>query len=157
MMTSEMIGAISRFFFLTLLDEQAAFEATARALQIWRGKLSRSTHPETEAEGLLAATLAQQWQALKETAARTGQPMVFAMQDWRLPKGLDLGPWLEFRREADPEEFFTVLAVKVAGLTGAGVAQGLKISEGTVHHRLARGLRRLGGISGNTGAGGNRA
>lgn len=144
-MTSEMIGIISRFFFLTLLDEQAAFSASARALQIWRSKLSRSRHPDVEAEALLVSTLCRQWELLiKETQA--GQPMVFATEDWQMPNDVELGPWLEFRREAPADEFLAVLMVKVLKLSVAGVGAGLKCSEGTVAHRLSRGLRRLGTI-----------
>jgi hypothetical protein len=150
-MTSEMIGTISRFFFLTLLDEQSAFRATARALQIWRGKLSRSVNPDVDAEPLLVTTLFQQWSLFKNEM-QAGQPMVFSTQEWLLPPGLDLGPWLEFRRQASGDEFFTVLTLKVLGLSVHGVALGLKVSEGTVVHRLSRGLRRLGSICSPPGA-----
>ncbi len=143
-MTSEMIGTISRFFFLTLLDEQAAFSASARALQIWRSKLARSPQPEIQGEPLLVSTLEKQWELLAKQNLG-GQPLVFSNEEWELPTGLDLGPWLEFRKEAPKDEFLAVLFVKVLGLSSLGVAHGLKVSEGTISHRLSRGLRRLGG------------
>lgn len=147
-MTSEMIGTISRFFFLSLLDESAAFSAATKTLQIWRARLSRSSHPDIMGESLLVATLFQQWQLLHK-ATQAGQPLVFSTEDWQLPPGLDLGPWLEFRKEALPEEFFAVLMVKVLGFSVDGTAQGLEVSEGTITHRLARGLRRLGLVHGS--------
>jgi DNA-directed RNA polymerase specialized sigma24 family protein len=150
-MTSEMIGTISRFFFLTLLDEQAAFSASARALQMWRSRLSRSRHPEVESEPLLVGTLSKQWSSLGKEA-QAGQPVVFATEDWQIPAGVDLGPWLEFRRESPPDEFLAVLMVKILKFSVPGVAAGLKISEGTVTHRLSRGLRKLGAIQAAPGA-----
>ena len=120
-MSSATIGTISRFFFLTLLDEEAAFSASARALQIWRSRLARSRNPGADGDPLLVSTLVKQWTLLSKQA-QGGQPVVFSTKDWQLPKSVDLGPWLEFRREAPADEFAAVLLVKVLGLSIGAVA-----------------------------------
>lgn len=60
---------------------------------------------------------------------------------WILPPNVDLGLWRQFLKEAEPEEFLTVLWVKILKFSEAQVARGVGRSIGTVRHRLNRGLR----------------
>ncbi|MGE0764678.1 MAG: hypothetical protein AB7N80_15490 [Bdellovibrionales bacterium] len=145
MTDARVVAAISRFFFLALLDEHAAFLASTKAVADWRMRILKSTAASKEGPILLVAALQEAWSKL-EHIPQTGQPVVFSEQDWLVPADLDLGPWLEFRRAGSRDEFFVLVTVKVLNLPVEVVAAGLKETVGTVRHRLARGLLLLGQI-----------
>jgi hypothetical protein len=56
---------------------------------------------------------------------------------------LDLSAWREFKVRADEEEFLAVLLTEVMGLNIKIVAEALNTSEGTIKHRVSRGLKAL--------------
>ena len=145
MTSARVVAAISRFFFLALLDEHAAYIAATKAIADWRSRLLKATSASKEGPAILVATLADAWQRL-EKIPQTGQPVVFSEQDWLVPSTLDLGAWFEFRRDSGREEFFVLLTVKVLKLSIEDVAEGLRETPGTVRHRLGRALRQLGQI-----------
>lgn len=145
MTEARVVSAISRFFFLALLDEHAAFVAAAKATTDWRARILKSPSLTKDGPAVLIATLHDAWQK-QIKIPQTGQPVVFSEQEWLVPGDLDLGPWLEFRREGNRDEFFVLLTVKVLRFPVDVVAVGIKESTGTIRHRLGRALRQLGQI-----------
>lgn len=145
MTDARVVNAICRFFFLAYLDEQAALTASIKAMSDWRARTLKSTALSQEGPIFLVQVLHEAWIKTKKIP-QTGQPVVFSEQEWMVPTDLDLGPWMEFRRVGQPDEFFALLLVKVLNLPTHVVAAGLQESTGTVRHRLGRALRQLGQI-----------
>lgn len=145
MTDTQVVSAISRFFLLTHLDEHEATVATTTVLYRWRAVVGAEANRGATARPLLIRELNRYWTDLKRVP-QSGQPILFDNPQWSIPSDLNLGPWLEFRRTATPEEIFAVLTVRVLNMPEDVVAGGVGVQTGTIRHRLARGLRRLGHI-----------
>lgn len=148
-------NAIGRFFFLIHLDETAARESATLALNEWRNRIQKVANPAELARPILVQVLTEYFVRFKHVP-QSGQPVVFSADDWIIPTDVDLGPWLEFRKVAEPDELLAVLLLKILNQPEETVSLGMNVSVGTLRHRLSRGLKRLGQIQLSSASGHSR-
>jgi hypothetical protein len=129
-MDENIIQSVALFFYLNLFDSRPAFSASQHTLAQWR---DLGTNKKSD-----LIPIAQKM--LKKTKAKPGT----GSDDFILPKNLDLAAWMEFKKRSDSAEYETVLWSRILGFSDEDVATGLGVTEGTVRHRVNRGLRDLG-------------
>ena len=140
------VRAICVFHFLTLINEAAAFDAAAVTLRHLKIHSMKSLHGDNSLSRVMVTCLDDQWRSGRRRHQH-GEAVAMTGEDWILPTGISLGAWMEFRRDSDPDELFALLCTRVLGVPDADVAAGIGATEGTVRHRVARALRRLGNVS----------
>jgi hypothetical protein len=142
MVAEQTARSILRFFFFVELDEERALHATDLCLK-------ELAHAPTAPGGNEWAQEQALWRAVRKVWLKSQkrqsshQSIGFSYADWIVPRGVELGPWLDFRRRSDREEFFVVLMHFVLGVGLEALCECLEESLGTVRHRLNRGLRTL--------------
>jgi hypothetical protein len=139
----QIVSVISRFFFFVFLDEKLATVSATKALHDWRHLMTRSAAQNRFAVINAVKVMSQAFLALKNMP-QTGQPIVFSDKDWSIPSRVELGTWLDFRRQASTDEFLAVLLLQVLKLPPQLVAEALRTTIGALDYRLSKGLRRLG-------------
>jgi DNA-binding CsgD family transcriptional regulator len=143
-----MIGVDSRsialFFFYALMDEQRAIEATSKAIQDYRVRMAK--HPENKPAVTLVAATSQIWKSESHRMVRNRQNVAFGAA-WMLPADVDIGPWKEFQKTAQEDEFLAVIWSQILQISDEDIALGLHISIGTLRYRLGKALRKLGALT----------
>lgn len=133
--------SIALFFFFALLDEHRAIEATSEAIQNCKDRLSKN--PQLKPTVALVAATRQVWEKNSGRFAR-GKHNYSLESGWLLPEGLDMGPWKEFQKTAQEDEFLAMIWSQILKLQDEDISLGLGISVGTLRYRTGRALRRLG-------------
>lgn len=136
--------SIALFFFFALLDEQRAIEATSKAIQNCKDRLSKNPHLKPTV-ALVAATN-HIWEKNSGRFSR-GKHNYSSESGWLLPKDLDMGPWKEFQKSAQEDEFLAMIWSQILKLSDEDISLGLGISVGTLRYRTGRALRRLGTLT----------
>ena len=133
-MDEKIIRSVALFFYLNLFDSRQAFSASQKTLASWKdhGGVNKST----------LIPIARK--ILNRTTSFRGFGPQGPSGDFNPPMELNIQPWREFKKRADSAEFETVLWSQVLGFSDSDVAQGFGVTEGTVRHRVNRGLRALG-------------
>lgn len=138
------VRAITLFFFLALLDEQRAIEATSAALRETRQRVSKN--PQMKPMVALVAATYHIWEKNKSRFSR-GRPNYSIESGWIFPKELDMGSWKEFQKVAQEDEFLVLIWSQILKISDEDISLGLGISTGTLRYRIGRGLRRLGTLT----------
>lgn len=138
--------SIALFFFFCFLDEATAYHATAKTIKKLRGRLERSEVPPDKVATNLVYTMYSEWKKLRHWKSK-GRPSVSYESGWLLPEGIDLGPWKQFQKNSENEEFLAVIWSRILGLSDEDISEGLGVTTGTVRHRVGRGLRVLGSMT----------
>lgn len=135
------VKSIALFFFYALLDEQRAVEATSDAVADAKNRISKN--PQMKTSVALVTATNHIW---KKNAGRflRGRPNFSRESGWLLPEGLDMGPWKEFQKTAQEDEFLALIWSKILKISDEDISLGLGISVGTLRYRTGRALRRLG-------------
>lgn len=142
--TRDSIEKIALFFYFAFLDEVRAREAGRVVLKKLRQKtLGKDFSEDAEAE-LIVSLCDQHLEAFAQHVKPTG--LSFSAGQIILPPKSNWGPWFEFRRLGDKNDFHATLWTRVLGFSEAVVAKGLNVSLGTVRFRVGRGLKSLGKI-----------
>ena len=136
--------SIALFFFYALMDEQRAIEATSKAIQHYRARMAKN--PEKKPAVTLVAATAEIWKSESHRMIRGRQNFAFG-PGWNLPAGLDIGPWKEFQKTAQEDEFLAVIWSQILQISDEDIAMGLNISIGTLRYRLGKALRKLGALT----------
>jgi len=138
------IKSIALFYFFALLDEQRAIEATSKALVDTKNRISKDPQLKTSV-ALVAAT----YHIWKKNSGRflRGRPNFSPESGWLLQEGLDMGPWKEFQKTAQEDEFLALIWSKILKISDEDISLGLGISVGTLRYRIGRALRRLGTLT----------
>jgi DNA-binding CsgD family transcriptional regulator len=136
--------SIALFFFFALMDEQRAMEATSKAIQNYRARMAK--HPETKPAITLVASTADVWRSEGKRIVRGRQNFSFGA-GWDLPSGLDLGPWKEFQKTAQEDEFLALIWSLILKISDEDIAMALNISIGTLRYRIGKALRKLGALT----------
>lgn len=134
MMDEAIIRALSLYFYLNLFDTKAAFSAAQKALSTWND-LGSNVRSEVIP---IATKVLQHSKGTKFFAPAS------VIGEFKVPNGLHIDQWREFQKRGDTAEIEAVLWSQVLGFTDQEIADGLGITEGTVRHRVSRGLRELG-------------
>lgn len=138
------------FYLYSFLDESYAVKAANRTLGLARKSIKNTDQDASKNHKIVDNTFLVQltyrhWKKLlnKKPVGRG----VFDPNCGIITKrGLDLGLWRQFLKEAESEEFLCVLWSKVLKMSDLEIAKGLNVSTGTVRHRVSRGLRLLGSL-----------
>ena len=135
---------VANFFYFSLLDENLASEASIRGYAGvtagFTGKEDEITPPQ------IILGCSKTWR--KYNRKKFSKASHLLESGWLTPEGVDLGLWMHFRREAKSDEYLAVVWSLIVGFSDEDIAKGLGISVGTVRHRVARGLKRLGELQG---------
>jgi DNA-binding NarL/FixJ family response regulator len=134
MMDEQIIRSVTLYFYLNLFDSRAAFSASQKVLSAYKDLASDNRSDLIP----LAQKILGHSRGLK----------IFSPQgvtgEFSIPKNLNIDAWMDFHKRADSAEYESVLWSQVLGFTDEEVAEGLTVTEGTVRHRVSRGLRELG-------------
>ncbi len=132
------IKSVALFFSYAFLDDTLALKATKAVVR----KLNRISISTQDVQTVIVQLTYQYWNQLKRHQSEDTQ--FFSSRMEALGSGYnDVSPWREFKRKAEEEEFLSVLWTEVLGIQISKTAKALAITEGTVKHRVNRGLRIL--------------
>ncbi len=138
------IRSLALFFFFAALDEKFSRIAAIKALHQCQNRIGRGNLPNEKWPSVIVHVTHSFFNKLKQTKNR---PAAISYEaGWLIPEGVDLGPWMEFQKEADLDEFLAVLWSKVLGISEDAISEGLGLTVGTIRHRVARGLVILGAV-----------
>jgi hypothetical protein len=134
------IEKLALFFYFSFMDEAKALGATKHCLPSLRRRAENQKNQDWES--ILVEETFKTVRKRKEfgSLSRVG----FVQGHVNFPTGSNWGPWFEYRKIADPEEFATLIWIKLLGLSIEAVAKGLNVTSGTVRYRLSNGLKALG-------------
>ena len=139
-MLPTVIETVAKYFFFSALDERVSFAASLKVLaeiksKNWLSEAHRARWVETltKFKPHLAQVKPRAWSAQSTERGFT------------LPGEVDVSLWAAFQSSVDPSEVEAVLLSQVLAFTDDEIANGLKVSVGTVRYRVGRGLRHLGG------------
>ena len=142
-MTEEaQVHKIALFYYFTTMDESEARQASVRAYQKTKKKIQK--------EGLGEASVAPAIvHSLHSVPLKSKSPFGWFRSrkvelGWLPAEGVDLGGWRSFLKEAEPDEREAVILSRILNFTDQDISIGLGVTEGTVRHRVGRGLRLLG-------------
>ena len=142
MCSMEEMKLVSIFFYLSLMPEKLALSASIKTLRALKVERSKGNLEEKEIIPFIVRSTHKVFNSLMR------EPIHIARwsrgSDWVFPEGMDREVWKDFRKKAQQNEFMMVLWSKVLNFKDCDIATGLCVSEGTVRHRLTRGLRLLG-------------
>lgn len=144
-MTSEaQIKSVALFFSLALLDDQLAGQAALATLYRLRKKTDKQNLSELQQQAQMVSLMSKIWlRYCKYLNTSQGATYTGGLNTLK-NDFIDLGPWREFRRMTDDNEFLSVLWLQVIGFEEEAIAEGLNTTVGTVRHRVSRGLKYLG-------------
>lgn len=146
-MTEAEIQSIALFFYFSFLDDKKAIEASTLTLNICRSRKIKD--PGLKSPVIIVSITKTVWDKFKARESR-GRPNTTVKSGWRIPVGVDLGPWCEFQKLASEDELLTVIWSKILSISDEDISEGLGITPGTVRYRLGRALRKLGSMSQGT-------
>jgi len=138
------VKSIALFFFYALLDERRAIDAAAEAYENCRNRLAKN-HQLKSSVALVASTK-YVWQKNSERFVR-GRPNYSSESGWLLPESIEMGPWKEFQKSAQEDEFLCLIWSQILQLSDEDISLGLGISPGTLRYRTGRALRKLGSMT----------
>ncbi len=153
------------FSILAFLDDRLAAEISEKATLLFKARNPKVASPKTGDDEIETPEMRRemiwicfsQWQTHKKRMAKAhnrgltrGQPEVNLANFGQLPPKVELGPWLRFHTDASEEEMLAVLFTQVLQFSEAETAEALKISLGTLRHRVGKGIRVLGDYVGPT-------
>jgi hypothetical protein len=132
------------FFFLAFLDERLAAEISDRAAATYKVKNNKNLDADSPAMRLLTIELCRSyWESNKRRMSRQEiNPRVESIG--RLPSNFSLQPWIKFHKETPDDEIITFLLSEILKFSEQEVSEALKISIGTLRHRISRTIRALG-------------
>lgn len=132
------------FFFLAFLDERLAAEISDRAAATYKVKNRKNLNANSPEMRLLTIDLCRSyWDSNKRRMShKDNNPRVESIGS--LPAGVSLQPWIKFHKQTPDEEILTFLLSKILKFSEQEVSEGLRISIGTLRHRISRSVRALG-------------
>ena len=142
MKTQAQEQSVALFFYFAHLDEPLAQGATIGFVNKLKAQAQDSAKIINLPNEKLIEALNEAYRpSNKKIALQKGGPVI--RSGWELPTGLDIAPWKQFKKEALKDEFIAVIFSKILSFSDAELSKGLNISEGTLRHRLNRGLSLL--------------
>lgn len=141
-MTEESLRSVSLFFFFAFMEDGLAVPAAQQAHRVLK---QNSSHENSRSASI---RLVQVTAEILEKVGRHRPPSALTEDPvgWRLPEGMAWQPWREFHRQATEEELPILIWCMILGIPEREVAVAIGLPEGTIRHRLGRGLRKLGGL-----------
>src|SRR5437868_6991704 len=129
-MIETVIETVAKYFFFTALDERVSFSASLRVLaELKAGNWLDHDHRARWVEILT------KWKPRLPGISPKNWSDVPSDKGFVFPKNFDLSLWISFQSAAEPSEVEAVLLSKVLGFSDGEIAEGLKITPGTVRYR----------------------
>lgn len=135
------------FFFLAFLDERLAAEISDRAAANYKVRNNKNLDADSPEMRLLTIELCRTyWESNKRRMSRQEiKPNADGIG--KFPAKLSLQPWIKFHKQTPDEEILTFLLVEILKFSELEVSEALKISIGTLRHRISRTVRVLGNFA----------
>nr|ALS91309.1 Sigma-70, region 4 [uncultured bacterium] len=135
------------FFFLAFLDERLAAEISDRAAANYKTKNLKNLDGDSPEMRLLTINLCRSyWEANKKRMSRKElNPRVESFG--KLPADVSLQPWIKFHKQTSDDEIIVFILSQVLKFSEQEVSEALKISIGTLRHRVSRSIRTLGAFA----------
>lgn len=143
-MTEADIKALALFFYFALLDDQKAIESAIAALNICQDRKKRQ--PDLKNTVITVMATQKIWEQVHLRFQR-GLPNSSVESGWVIPHDVHLGPWREFQKNASNDELLTLIWSRILKFSDEDIAEALDLSTGTIRYRLARAVRKLGGMT----------
>ena len=134
------------FFLFTFSDEDLAIKAATQTLKQCDKKIKTKIEDEfIDHDELISSIVFYSYKYWKKYSLKRTKVSLNLTHNktWVLPEGLSLDLWKQFLKEADSEEYLSILWVKILNFSEDQIARGLGLTVGTVRHRVNRGLRVL--------------
>jgi hypothetical protein len=144
MLSNTQIEKIALFYFFTYLDEVKSQNATEYTIKKLNSLIT--IEKSSEADIYLQFVKISHTYVEKTREAQGANHLSVISSHVELPQGSNWGPWFEYRRISQPKEFLILLYHHILKIPIEAIASGLQIAEGTIHYRIAHGLKQLGGI-----------
>lgn len=141
------IAALALFYFYAFQDEKVALYATQKTWERMKALFRRPRKKFEDWSQNFVLLTADGFNRYQRQSAKHIHLSPELQKEILQIHTADLGPWKEFRKRAGKDELLALLWTQVLGLAEEDVARALRISSGTLDHRLARGLRKLGEMS----------
>jgi hypothetical protein len=152
----QLIEKVVVYFYLFFLDGEKTRLATLRAFRDWKNrplKSNKNMSPDEIATYVVRLTRFAAEE--KEIAVRKGlgsagvqkkkSNQVHPLLDLiELPQGSNWGPWFEYSKQAEVQEYSTAIYGAILNLPDSVVAEQLNVTIGTVRHRVSKALLTLG-------------
>ncbi|MCC6277842.1 MAG: hypothetical protein IT289_08020 [Oligoflexia bacterium] len=140
MLTEAHYRAALNFFYFLLLDEGLAISAADRVMRSTHRLVART--PVAKPDVILIGQLAKIFDSYQRRRGKiqTSPPR----SDWKSSDPETLLAWKEFIQKRGREEFSVALTLHyLLGFSIEDLAEGLGVPEGTILHRLGRGLEQF--------------
>jgi hypothetical protein len=133
-MDENIIRSTALFFYLNFFDTKLAFAASQRSLSTWR---DLGTNRRSDLIPIAQKTL-KHLRSLKFFGLES------VPGDFELPKNFDISAWKELKKRVEWAEYDAILWSQVLRFSDEELADGFRVSPGTIRHRVGRALRELG-------------
>lgn len=135
------------FFFLAFLDERLAAEISDRAAATYKVKNKKNLDANSPEMRLLTIELCRSYWEANKRRMSSQEINPNSASIGKFPPGLSLQPWIKFHRQTPDEEIITFLFSEILKFSELEVSETLKISIGTLRHRISRTVRVLGNFA----------
>ncbi len=143
MISEAQLRSIALFFYFAFQDEKLAEQASAKTIARIQRRQKEQDIAEAEMDSIIVSITQKIWRNHKKYIQNT-QSSVSAEGGWLLDKGVDLGPWQQFRKETVEDEFLVLIWSKILKMNDESISKGLGVTTGTIRHRVGRALKLLG-------------
>ena len=145
-MTEEaQIRSVALFYFFAVLDDTLARQATIKTVRKLQSRLLKQGIEDSKLKATIVSYTNQYWEVLKKQK-RKGHSSISYEAGWLLSGSIDMGIWKQFAKEAEDDEFLAIIWSLILKFTDEEVSEGVGVTEGTVRHRVGRGLKLLGSL-----------
>ena len=113
-------------------------------MDLCKNRLAKNSELKTPIAIVSATKLI--WEKYRGRFVR-GRPNYSLDSGWLLPQEFDLGPWKEFQKSAQEDEFLCLIWSKLLKISDEDISTGLGVTVGTLRYRVGRALRKLGSLT----------
>lgn len=145
MVSSDQAREIALFFLLTLMDEKLALSAAHKSIA------QLKVMGPTAERGDVARVLRKTFDTHRKMLSRN-RPTEMSENVLTFPDGTNFATWQKFYQSSSDAEVTAVALVRILGYPESAVAEGFSVSSGTMHYRVAKGMRQLGSVLSKMGS-----
>lgn len=139
------------FFLFALVDEGAAIKASEKVIRRLKKRIKNTDQGYiSDKKFSFDKVLIEESNALFIELTQNiinlyKRPIIGS--NWLTSTNVDLSPWKQFHKESQLNEIDVLIWSRILHYSDEDIADGLKITVGTVRYRVAKALRRLGHLS----------
>jgi hypothetical protein len=136
-----LLHLVAKYFYLISLDERLTYTASLKVLHE-----IRSNHWEEPDFRSQWVAVMSKWRSRLAVLRPKDLRDQSEKNYFQIPAELNLPSWISFLTSSSPEDAEAVILSRVLSFSDEEIADGLKITSGTVRYRVGHGLRHLGGF-----------